>query len=107
MFLKPQFHHGRSTRAFLVQSLPPGWSLQLLQRDVVFSNRFVLPPRCSYIDLIPELELDLKVEMVLLLLTTGTNHDSIFLNVDSFIIQSSASADIVSVSVLDLNVDVV
>lgn len=105
MLLEPQLHHWRLSGALLIKGLPPGWPLQLINANVVFTYWLVLPLGTAGIDLGPEWKLNLKHEVVLLFLAICTDVDIILSHPYGLVGDGGAPTHIVSVSVFNFYLD--
>ena len=105
MVFKPQLHHRRSIRALLMQLSPTRWSFHLLHSDVVLANGLLLPFEGGRIHLAPEREGDLELQIVVLLLAEGLKKHGVVFNLNRLVLESRTPGNVMSVRVLDLNLD--
>ena len=71
----------------------------------MLADWLILPFKGSSIDLTPEWEVNFKLQVVILLLAECSDEDMSLVNLDSFILESCTSRDVMSVGVLHLYED--
>jgi hypothetical protein len=71
----------------------------------VFPDWLIFPLESGCIDLSPEGEWYLELEKVILLLAKGFNENVRLIDLNSFVLKSCASRNIVTISILNFNQD--